>query len=190
MSYATNIHFSCTDENKSEKVIQFSSSFLTGFTNIPNKVVLVIFFPFMFLIVLPVVNILLYRLIRKVKKQAKVLENKAHFLSYDNAQQAYDSVSKLVDITSKTKNDIAESAASVLTRSLYRKFSKINQLLIQIQNTLSACLYIKTEQSEPLTEEEQKAYQEFNEIWGDDNDKVYAKHTHRFLTQKLKCNGI
>ena len=59
-----------------------------------------------------------------------------------------------------------------------------------MQATLSNSLFFHIDKSEPLANTEKESYSILNEIWGDDEDKVYSRHTHYHLTRNIKSHGL
>lgn len=87
------------------------------------------------------------------------------------------------------EKEIAPDANKFLIKGIYGKFSKISAVLEEMKESLAKTLFIRSGNT-PYSEKEKESLDILNDIWGDDSDQVYARHTHYHLTKKLKPNGM
>lgn len=172
------------DNKEPKKIIVFSTSGIKAFLNTPSNITAIILFP-LFAIFLLVVNFMLARMYRKLKKTIDPVNAEVLNLSYERA-------SKLLQVFDVSKNtllpylsDIEGAKKHWITRGVGRKVEKIHDLFNYTHQNIARTLFVSPENTEPLSEEEKETFNYLNEVWGDDDDKTYARHTHYHLVKNL-----
>ena len=95
----------------------------------------------------------------------------------------------MVKYLANLEKEIAPDANKFLIKGIYRKFSKISATMEEMKESLAKMLFINTDKT-PYSEKEKESLNIINDIWGDDSDQVYARHTHYHLVKKLKTDGV
>jgi len=184
MDAAINIVFPYVEEEKSKKVINFSSNTIKAISNVPGAIVSIIILPVYIIVLMPLTNLLLWQLINKIKRQADKLKKQISGIPYEEARIGYDLMSKLVLMLDNIVTEIQPASDNFLTKGMFNKIKIIAAVYKEMQTSLSNSLFLKVNNCEPLSDKEKESYRILNEVWGDDDDQVYAKHTHHCLTQK------
>jgi hypothetical protein len=173
---------------RSRKIINFTFYSLGVKKNIPWTILSVILFP-IYLCFIPVINITLWRLYKNLQKDVDVLKRNAPNLSYKAARKGYDTLSMLTDLINNALKNITPDSGSFLTKGIYSKVRKIAGAFSEMQESIASVLYVNADTT-PLSDKEKEDFKAMNDIWGDDDDQVYARHTHHHLTKKLKGHGV
>jgi len=98
-------------------------------------------------------------------------------------------LSTLVTFTENVEKAASPGAENFLLQGIYHKFCRIEDTFRAMQQSIASILFVQADPT-PLTEKEKAAFNTMNDIWGDDQDQVYAHHTHYHLTRKLKSYGV
>ena len=117
----------------------------------------------------------LFVLNNKMEKVSKRVKETIKQMPYEQARDGYAFLSK----TNKALDSIISNIDEIPNKQLGTGF----KLLKELQDTYSSVLYLKVDPI-PLTEEEKATYSMLEDIWGDDDDEVYARATHRYLTEE------
>lgn len=179
MAVALDYNFKYLEEKKEKRIIGFSSSAIGVMLYIPNIAVTLFLLPFV-LFLIPVTNITLWRLHNKLKKRATALKNIYTSLSYEQAKEGYKVLSELVSFLEKNNNDLETKKPNLFTKGLINRYKSILDTHTEMKDLLASTLFHKVEQ-QPLSEKEKESLEALNDIWGDDQDEVYARHTHFHL---------
>jgi hypothetical protein len=116
----------------------------------------------------------------KIYKMKKIIVNNPGIIPYEAAMRLY------VDGKSVIKMyEQLPSHKSFITRILYRKLTKFNNEMIILQSSLETQLFIDTSKQPKLTPQEKETFAWLNDVWGDDDDEVYAKNTYFHNTKNL-----
>jgi hypothetical protein len=178
-------------QQKEVKIINFSSSSIRTIKNIPWTILYVIVLPFYLGFIIPFANLILWQLYKKLQKEVGDLKHDIPDLSYKKAKEGYDMLSGMVELMESLVKDMAKDsdADSFLLKGVYNKFRKIAGVFREMQDSIAAVLYVKADTT-PLSDKEKEDFKTMNDIWGDDSDQVYARHTHHHLTKRLKGHGV
>lgn len=189
MSAAITMDFPYVQQEESVKIINFSSSSIRAIKNIPWTILYVLALPFYVILFLPFINVVLWWFYKKLQKEVGEIKQGIPGLSYKGAKEGYEIISGLSRLMDKTLEEMAPDADSFLLQGVYDKFSKIAGVFREMQESIGSVLYVKADTT-PLSDKEKEAFKVMNDIWGDDDDQVYARHTHHHLTKKLKGHGV
>ena len=176
-------------QQKEIKIINFTSNAVGVVKNIPWMFLSIIILPLYYILFLPFANIILWSSYKKLQKEIGDLKHDISSLPYKDAKEGYDIISKMVEFMEEMLKEMAPDANSLMFKSIYSKFQKIAGIFREMQDSIAAVLYVKTDAT-PLSAKEKEAFKAMNDIWGDDSDHVYARHTHHHLTKRLKANGL
>lgn len=171
---------------ENNKVITFSSATTKAILNIPNAVLALILLPVNFFILIPVVNIMLWRLHNKLLKETEMLTKVVACLSYEDAKNVYEVLNDTIQTLTAIQNEMKPDSGQFITKGIFNKFDRINLTLNNMLDSIGSTLYVSMDKDTLLTEKEVQGLQELDDIWGDDNDEVYAHHTHHHLVKDLK----
>lgn len=189
MDAALQINFHYVEEEKSYKIINFFSYTIKAISNIPWFILALILVPFLLILFVPIANLTLWSLCRKLQKELNSLKKDIPDLSFKSTRDGYDIINSMVLFMEGVEKEIEPDSKKFLFKGIFNKFIKISDVLTEMRNSLSKALFVSAN-STPLSEKEIKSLDVMNEIWGEDTDKVYAQHTHYHLAKKLKKNGI
>lgn len=176
-------------QQKEIKIINFTSNAVGVVKNIPWIFLSIIILPFYFILFLPFANLILWRVYTKLQKEIGDLKHDISDLPYNEAKEGYDIISRMVELMEGLVKNMASDANNLMFKGIYSKFRKIAGIFREMQDSIAAVLYVKADAT-PLSAKENEAFTAMNDIWGDDNDKVYARHTHHHLTKRLKEHGV
>jgi hypothetical protein len=176
-------------QQKEIKIINFTSNVVGVVKNIPWIFLAIIILPFYFILFLPLANLMLWRAYKNMQKEISNLKRDIPDLPYKEAKEGYELISKMVTFMEGLAKEMAPDAGSLMFKGIYQKFNKISGILKDMQSSIGDVLYLKPDTT-PLSDKEKEAFKVMNDIWGDDSDQVYARHTHRHLTKKLKAHGV
>jgi hypothetical protein len=185
---AITMDFPYVKPEESRKIINFTSYTIGVKKNIPWTILSIVLFPF-YLAFIPFANLILWRLYKNLQKDVANLKRNTPNLSYKAARKGYDMLSMLSELMDNALKNVTPDSDSFLTKGIYSKFRKIASAYREMQDSISAVLYVKPD-STALSDKEKEDFKVMNDIWGDDNDHVYARHTHHHLTKKLKGHGV
>ncbi len=185
MALALDYNFTYIEEKREKKIIDFSSSAIRVILNIPNAVLTLLLFPFV-LMLIPIINITLWSFLRSIKKKAAALQKSYTSLSYEQAKEGYNLLSKLVTLSENIYKELEPGATNFFTKKMVSYYKDITEVHKKMKDTLASSLYLKVEHAEPLSEKEKEGLGALNDIWGDDQDEVYARHTHFHLIKKAQ----
>jgi len=171
------------------KIINFTSNMVGVIKNIPSTILYIIILPLYLIIFLPFANIVLWRLYKKLLKEFGELKQDISGLPYKGAKEGYTMLSEMIGLMDSLVNSMAHDSNNFFLKGIYNKSLKINGVFKEMQDSIAAVLYVKADAT-PLTEKEKEAFNVMNDIWGDDSDQVYARHTHHHLTKRLKEYGV
>ena len=183
------LDFPYIQQEESVKIINFSSSTISAVKNIPSAVFGIVLFPFFVCIFIPVANIMLWRLYKKLQKEIILLKSDILKLPYENARDGYDSLNSLVLLMESLDKDVIPGNGSFLVKGIYKKFFLISAQFSEMRDSIASVLFVESYKT-PVSPEELESFKVLNDIWGDDSDQVYARHTHQHLTHNLEGNGI
>lgn len=113
---------------------------------------------------------------KKMEKVSKRVKKTIKQMPYEQARDGYALLSK--------SNKVLSSLISDIDENNYKQLRNGVKLLKELEETYSSVLYLKVDPI-PLSEKEKATYAMLEEIWGDDEDEVYARDTHRRLTEML-----
>lgn len=122
---------------------------------------------------------------KKIKRVSLKVKEIIKSMSYEQARDAYAFLSKSNRTLSSLISDMDEPNHKHLGKVVYKLYCTSLLMLKELEETYSSVLFHKIDPTIPLTDKEKAAFAEFNEIWGDDDDEVYARDTHHRLTQGL-----
>ncbi len=142
-------------------------------------------FPFV-LMLIPIVNITLWSLYKRIKKDAAIIKEKYTSLTYEQAKEVYGLLSELVTFLENKYEGIEPGATNFFTKKMVRYYKDITAVHKKMRDLLASSLYLKVERQEPLSEKEKEGLEALNDIWGDDQDEVYARHTHFHIIRKAQ----
>ncbi|MEI6048890.1 MAG: hypothetical protein WCS03_08335 [Bacteroidota bacterium] len=182
-------HFNYIEQEKSLKIINFSSNIIKTIQNIPVIIVGIILFPIFLIFFIPVANLSLWWLLKKMQNAVKELNKDIYSLSYAQTKEGYDLLNSMIKYLGTAQKEIAPDADEFLIKGICGKFSKISATMEEMKETLTKTLFINSANM-PYSEKEKESIDVLNDIWGDDSDQVYARHTHYHLIKKLKTNVI
>ncbi len=188
MSAAITMDFPYVKPEESKKIINFTFYTIGVKKNIPWTILSVILFPF-YLCFIPVANVMLWRLYKNLQKDVTNLKQNTPNLSYKSARKGYDMLFMLTELMNNALKNITPDSDSFLTKGIYSKLWKIAGAFKEMQESIASVLYVKADAT-PLSDKEKEDFKVMNDIWGDDDDQVYARHTHHHLTKKLKGHGV
>ena len=189
MDAVLQINFHYVEEEKSYKIINFFSYTIKAISNIPWFILALILVPFLLILFVPIANLTIWSLCRKLQKELNSLKKDIPDLSFKSTRDGYDIINSMVLFMEGVEKEIEPDSKKILFKGIFNKFIKISNVLTEMRNSLSKALFVSAN-STPLSEREIKSLDVMNEIWGEDTDKVYAQHTHYHLAKKLKKNGI
>jgi hypothetical protein len=189
MDAALQINFHYVEQEKSYKIINFSSNIIKTIQNVPLVIVGIILLPIYLIFFVPLANLLLLWLYKKMQKAVSELNMDISSLPYEETKDGYDLINSLILYLATIEKEIAPDANDFLIRGMFRKLIKISAVLGEMKDSLAKTLFVGFNNM-PYNEKEKESLDILNEIWGDDSDQVYARHTHYHLTKKLKENGI
>lgn len=176
-------------QQKEIKIINFTSNVVGVVKNIPWIFLAVIILPFYFILFLPLANLMLWWAYKNLQKEIGKLKNDIPDLSYQEAKEGYELISEMVVYLEGMAQEMAPDAGSIMFKGIYQKFNKISDILKVMQSSITDVLYLKPDTA-PLSDKEKEAFKAMNDIWGDDSDQVYARHTHFHLIKRLKTYGV
>jgi len=183
------LDFPYIQQEESVKIINFSSSTISAVKNIPSAVFGIVLFPFFVCIFIPVANIMLWRLYKKLQKKIILLKSDILKLPYENAREGYASLNSLVLLMESLDKDVIPGNGSFLVKSIYKKFFLISAQFSEMRDSIAFVLFVESCKT-PVSPQELESFKALNDIWGDDSDQVYARHTHQHLTHNLEGDGI
>ena len=189
MDAALQINFHYVEQEKSYKIINFSSYTIKAISNIPWLILALVLVPFLLILFVPIANLTLWSLCRKLQKELNSLKKDIPDLSFKSTREGYEIINSMVLFMEAVEKEIESDAKKFPFKSISNKFIKISYVLTEMRNSLSKALFVSTSAT-PLSEKEKESLDIMNEIWGEDTDQVYAQHTHYHLTKKLRKNGI
>jgi len=189
MDAALTYHFNYIEQEKSFKIINFSSNIIKTIQNVPLAIVGIILLPIFLVFFIPFANLSLWWLYKKMQNAVKELNKDISSLPFEQTKEGYNLISSMVKYLANLEKEIAPDANKFLIRGIYRKFSKISVTMEEMKESLAKILFINTDNA-PYTEKEKESLDILNDIWGDDSDQVYARHTHYHLVKKLKTDGV
>lgn len=164
---ALSYKFLYEEENKSVKKIESISIILKAIDP----------FPFLFRYIITLyLSFNLYILNKKLGRAAVKIKQTIKQMPYEQARDGYALLSKSNKLLSSLVSDTEITSNKQLSNGI--------KLLKEIQETYSSVLYYKVDPSIRLTEKEISIFAELEDIWGDDTDEVYARSTHRHLTEE------
>ncbi len=184
MNLALPIDLFKMDQEKSDKVITFSSSSILAIKNIPYNLLAFILLPVYVCFFVPVIYFLLWNEYRRVVKNNVMLQRNVKSLKYDEAKHTYDNLSSTLNHLEKTIGSINNAKADFFLKGMYKIFLRIESVTRKSKNTVASTLFYNIAQP-PLSIEEKQLFSELNEIWGNDDDGVYARSTHYHLTHGI-----
>ena len=139
-------------------------------------------FPFLFSTAFSLYLIFKLTLInKKINKLSNEVKRVIKNIPYEQARDSYIKLSKF----NKTNKPLYNPTHNKLERVSDRLFFKTLSMLVELEETYSSVLFYKIDPTIQLTEKEKDVLASFNEIWGDDDDEVYARDTHRRLTEAI-----
>ena len=185
MDAALQINFHYVEQEKSYKIINFFSYTIKAISNIPWFILALILMPFLLILFVPISNIMLWSLYRKLHKELNLLKRDIPDLSFKSTRGGYDIINSMVLFMEGVEKEIEPDAKKFPFRGIYSKFNKISGVLIEMRNSLSKALFVSAN-STPLSEKEKESLDIMNEIWGEDTDQVYARHTHHHLLGSIR----
>ena len=188
MNAALTMDFPYVQQNEI-KIINFTSNAVGVVKNIPWIFLSIIILPFYFILFLPFANLILLRAYKNMQKEIGKLKRDIPDLPYKEAKEGYDIISKMVEFMEGMAKNMAPDANCLLFKGIYSKFQKIAGIFRGMQDSIATVLYVKADVT-PLSDKEKEAFKAMNDIWGDDSDQVYARHTHHHLTKRLKTHGV
>ncbi len=192
MDAALTYHFNYIEQKKSYTIINFSSNIIRTVQNVKLVIIGIILLPIcliFLIIVIPLANLSLWWLYEKLEKAINKLKEDITSLPYEETSEGFNLISSMIKYLATIEKEIAPDANNFLIKGIYRKFSKISAALEEMKESLAKTLFICAGNI-PYTEKEKESLDIMNDVWGDDTDKVYARHTHYHLTKKLRKNGI
>ena len=189
MDNSFTLDFPYVQQKESEKIISFSSYTIQAVKNIPSVLLSIVIVPVYICLFIPMSNFLLWRLHRKLQKELKELRRDIPGMPYEQAKEGYDLLGDLVAFTSGVNQAIGPENKSLVIKGIYRKFCRIEETFRKMQQSLASVLFVQADPT-PLTGKEKETFNLLNDIWGDDQDQVYARHTHYHLSRKLKSYGV
>ncbi|MEI8047028.1 MAG: hypothetical protein WCI92_06595 [Bacteroidota bacterium] len=189
MNASISLDFPYVQQEDSVKIINFSSSTINAVKNIPSVILGVILLPFILCLFIPAANFMLWRLYKKLHKEVSLLKSDILKLPYEKAKEGYDTLNSLVLLMDSLDKDVNSGTGNFLVKGIYNKFFKIAELFREMRDSIASVLFVEPNKT-PLSEKEQDTLNVLNDIWGDDSDQVYARHTHHHLTQSLKGYGV
>ena len=179
--YATlDLNYILKESEHNKKIINFSSAVLKGIANIPGTLLLILSVP-LIIAMIPVLNLILYSTIKKMQKLVDLLNKGVSKMDYETVRKIYNSVSTV-------KPETITNDGGFVTGGLVNKTNKLFSLFKQLEKDLEKLLFVDTSNQPPLTEKEKEAFEYLNEVWGDDDDKVYAKATFNQLKKETHDN--
>jgi hypothetical protein len=181
MNLALPIDLSKMELEKSDKVITFSSSSIMAIKNIPSNILAFILLPVYVCFFVPVIYFLLWKEYRGVVKNSVLLQRNVKSLNYNDAKQVYDNLSSTLTHLENTIGLIQNAKADFFLKGLYKIFLRIESVTRKSKQTVASTLFYNIDQP-PLSTEEKQLFSELNEVWGNDDDGVYARSTHYHLT--------
>jgi hypothetical protein len=176
-------------QEKEIRIINFTSNAVGVVKNIPWIFLSIIILPFYFIFFLPFANLILWRLYKNMQKEIGKLKRDIPDLPYKEAKEGYELISRMVEFMEGIAKEMAPDSNSFMFKGIYQKFQKISDILRDMQSSIADVLYLKADAT-PLSAKEKEAFKAKNDIWGDDSDQVYARHTHHHLTKRLKEHGV
>ena len=189
MDAALQINFHYVEQEKSYKIINFSSYTIKAISNIPWFILALVLLPLMLILFVPIANLMLWSLYRDLQKELNSLKEDIPDLSFKSTRDGYDIINSMVLFMEVVEKEIEPDAKKFPFKSIFNKFNKISGVLTEMRNSLSKALFVSAN-STPLSEKEKESLDIMNEIWGDDSDQAYAQHTHYHLAKKLRENDI
>ena len=176
-------------QQKEIRIINFTSNAIGVVKNIPWIFLSIIILPFYFILFLPFANLILWQAYTKLQKEIRDLKHDISDLPYKEAKEGYDMLTGVEIFMDSLLKSMAPDANSFLLKGIYNKFQKIADIFREMQDSIAAVLYVKADAT-PLSAKEKEAFKAMDDIWGNDSDQVYARHTHRHLTKRLKEHGV
>ncbi|MCJ7446551.1 MAG: hypothetical protein MUO72_02545 [Bacteroidales bacterium] len=189
MDAALQINFHYVEQEKSYKIINFSSYTIKAISNIPWIILSLVLLPFLLILFVPVANLMLWSLYRNLQKELSLLKKDIPDLSFISTRDGYNIINTMVLFMEALDKEIEPDAKKFPFKSIFNKFNKISAVLTEMRNNLSRALFVSANTTS-LSEKEKESLDIMNDIWGDDSDQVYAHHTHHHLAKKLKTNGV
>jgi predicted P-loop ATPase/GTPase len=186
---ALSLDFPYIQQEESVKIINFSSSTISAVKNIPSVILGIVLFPFYVLLFIPAANFMLWRLYKKLHKDVSEVKRDILKLPYEKAKEGYDILNSLVTLMDSMDKQVNPGKSSFLVKGIYTKFLKISGLFTEMRDSIASVLFVQPDKT-PLSQKEQDSFNVLNDIWGDDSDHIYARHTHHHLTQSLKGYGV
>jgi len=186
MNYALSIDQMETEQLNSEKVITFSFSSIQAIRNIPNKLLAYIILPLFIVFFIPLINYLLWRILKQLTKEYKKLQIEVYNLKYEEAKKLYERFTTHhtnIERVNKTK---PQNNNYFFLRGIFNKFLKIESMLGKSKQLVASTLFVQVPKS--ISEEDKKLLQNLEDFWGDDADEVYAEATHYHLTHG--CSNV
>lgn len=189
MNSALTLDFPYVQQQESEKIINFSSYTIQAVKNIPSILISIVIWPFYVCFFVPLANIMLWRLHKKLQKESDKLHHDIPNIPYEQAKEGYELLSALAAFTGNVEKAARPGAENFLLQGIYHKFCRIEETFKGMQQSIASVLFVQPDLT-PLTEKEKEAFSVMNDIWGDDQDQVYARHTHYQLSRNLKGHGV
>lgn len=189
MDTSLSYNFNYFEQQKSFKIINFSSNIIKTIQNVPLVIVGVFVIPIVMIFLVPVANVLLWRLYKKLQKVISELKSDIPSFTFEQAKDGYGELASMVSYIVDIEKDIAPASGNFMIKGIYGKFCKISSALIEMKDILAKALFISSSNI-PYSEKEKESLDIMNDIWGDDTDQVYARHTYYHLIKNLKKNGI
>jgi hypothetical protein len=172
------------EQEKSDKVITFSTSSILAIKNIPSDILAFILLPVYVCFFVPVIYFLLWKEYKGVVKSNAQLHRNVKSLNYNEAKQVYDNLSSTLNHLENTIGLIQKAKADFFLKGIFKIFLRIESVTRNSKNTVGSTLFYSIAQP-PLSTEEKQLFSELNAIWGNDDDGVYALSTHYHLTHGI-----
>jgi hypothetical protein len=119
-----------------------------------------------------------------MQKAINELNKDISSLPYEQTKEGYDLINSMIKYLATLEEEIAPDANKFLIRGIYRKFYKISAVLGEMKDSLAKTLFVSPGNI-PCSEKEKESLDIMNDIWGDDSDQVYARHTHYHLLRSI-----
>ncbi len=152
----------------------------------------VFLFVILFFAVLPVyglliivTNLYLIWVVNRLKKAMPNINKEIGHLNYEDATILKNHLNQFgVNLNSIDISNLG--FLNIITLGLFNKINRINHYYWGFQKTIDQTLFIDGSEMPPLTKEEEQVFGALNDVWGEDNDKEYAKMTHYHLKKRLE----
>lgn len=189
MSTVITLDFPYLHQGKSIRIIKFTSNCIGVIENIPWTILYIFLLPFYLVFIIPFANLILWQFHKKLQKDFRSLKHNMSGISYKSTKKGYDMILELLTLTDSSLQNSSQDANRFLFKGIYNKLRKIAGVFREMQESIAAVLFVKPDAT-PYSVKEVEILDIMNDIWGNDDDNVYAQNTHYHLTKRVTGNGL